>query len=90
MHVVQWAAQWGTSNKVVQLVGSMVAILAIGIPAYSRVRDWPARLDFWMADYALAHARLAGISKDRIINCWPVDKILEWARTFRGIAASKS
>jgi histidinol phosphatase-like PHP family hydrolase len=33
----------------------------------------------WMADYALAHARLAGISSDRIVNCWPADKILEWA-----------
>ena len=35
----------------------------------------------WMADYALAHARLAGIPADRIINCWPPDKILEWAAT---------
>jgi putative hydrolase len=33
----------------------------------------------WMADYALAHARLAGIPADRIVNCWPPDKILEWA-----------
>ena len=33
----------------------------------------------WMADYAVAHARLAGIPADRIINCWPVPKILEWA-----------
>jgi len=33
----------------------------------------------WMADYAIAHARLAGIPAERIINCWPVDRILEWA-----------
>jgi putative hydrolase len=33
----------------------------------------------WMADYALAHARLAGLPADRIINCWPVDRIQEWA-----------
>ena len=52
--------------------------------------DAHAANQLWMADYALAHARLAGIPKDRIINCWPVDKILEWARTFRGIAASNS
>jgi len=33
----------------------------------------------WMADYAIAHARLAGIPAERIVNCWPADKILEWA-----------
>ena len=33
----------------------------------------------WMADYAIAHARLAGIPSDRIVNCWPPDKILDWA-----------
>lgn len=33
----------------------------------------------WMADYAIAHARLAGIPKERIINCWPLPKLLEWA-----------
>jgi len=52
--------------------------------------DAHAADQLWMADYAIAHARLAGISKDRIINCWPVDRIVEWARTFRGMAASNS
>jgi putative hydrolase len=33
----------------------------------------------WMADYAIAHARLAGIPSDRIVNCWPPDRIQEWA-----------
>jgi putative hydrolase len=33
----------------------------------------------WMADYAIAHARLAGIPVERILNCWPPDKIREWA-----------
>jgi histidinol phosphatase-like PHP family hydrolase len=33
------------------------------------------------ADNALAHARLAGIPSERIINCWPVDFLLEWARS---------
>ena len=28
---------------------------------------------------AIAHARLAGIPQDRIINYWPDRKILEWA-----------
>lgn len=28
---------------------------------------------------AIAHARLAGVPKDRVINCWPLDRLLEWA-----------
>lgn len=52
--------------------------------------DAHAADQLWMADYAVAHARLAGISRDRIINCWPTDKILEWARTFRPLKASKA
>jgi putative hydrolase len=30
------------------------------------------------ADIALAHARLAGIPADRIVNCWPLDRLLDW------------
>jgi putative hydrolase len=30
------------------------------------------------ADTALAHARLAGIPSDRIVNCWPLDRLLAW------------
>jgi histidinol phosphatase-like PHP family hydrolase len=52
--------------------------------------DAHAASQLWMADYAIAHARLAGISKDLIINCWPVAKILEWARTFRASMASNA
>jgi histidinol phosphatase-like PHP family hydrolase len=29
---------------------------------------------------AIAHARLAGVPAERVINCWPVDRLLEWAR----------
>ena len=29
---------------------------------------------------ALAHARIAGAPGDRVINSWPVDRLLEWAR----------
>jgi histidinol phosphatase-like PHP family hydrolase len=52
--------------------------------------DAHAANQLWMADYALAHARLAAIPCDRIINCWPASEILEWARTFRQVAASKA
>jgi histidinol phosphatase-like PHP family hydrolase len=34
----------------------------------------------FMADYAIAHARLADIPADRIVNCWEPDRILEWAQ----------
>jgi histidinol phosphatase-like PHP family hydrolase len=30
------------------------------------------------AETALAHARLAGISTERIVNCWPVERLLAW------------
>ena len=29
-------------------------------------------------DYAIAHARLARIPADRVINCWSDDRLLEW------------
>lgn len=30
------------------------------------------------AETAVAHARLAGIPADRIINCWPLARLLDW------------
>jgi len=30
------------------------------------------------AETALAHARLAGIPVDRIVNCWPLERLLAW------------
>jgi histidinol phosphatase-like PHP family hydrolase len=30
------------------------------------------------ADTAVAHARLARIPADRIVNCWPLDRLLAW------------
>jgi histidinol phosphatase-like PHP family hydrolase len=37
-----------------------------------------AELDF--IEIAIAHARVAGIPQDRIVNYWPEKKFLEWAR----------
>ena len=31
------------------------------------------------AEWAIAHARLAGVPRDRVINCWSLDRLLEWA-----------
>jgi histidinol phosphatase-like PHP family hydrolase len=52
--------------------------------------DAHAANQLWMADYAIAHARLAGIPPNRIINCWPAADILHWARTFPRSAASNA
>jgi histidinol phosphatase-like PHP family hydrolase len=32
------------------------------------------------AETAVAHARLAGIPPQRIVNCWPIDQLLDWLR----------
>jgi hypothetical protein len=36
------------------------------------------RLQFRYVDTALAHARMAGIPADRIVNCWSTDRLLSW------------
>jgi putative hydrolase len=38
------------------------------------------------AQTAIAHARLAGVPEDRVVNCWPLDRLLEWARSRRSRA----
>jgi histidinol phosphatase-like PHP family hydrolase len=30
------------------------------------------------AETAIAHARLAGVPTDRVVNCWPLEQLLEW------------
>lgn len=36
------------------------------------------------ADTARAHAILAGIPAERIVNCWPLEKLMDWASRRRG------
>jgi putative hydrolase len=36
------------------------------------------------AETAVAHARLAGVPKERIVNCWPVETLMEWLATKSG------
>ena len=31
------------------------------------------------AETAIAHARLAGVPADRVVNCWPVERLLDVA-----------
>lgn len=35
--------------------------------------------DLTYAETAIAHARLAGVPTSRVVNCWPADRLLEWA-----------
>ena len=35
--------------------------------------------EFAYTETAIAHARLAGIPPERIVNCWELDELLEWA-----------
>ena len=36
------------------------------------------------AETAIAHARLAGVPTDRVVNCWETDRLLEWLRSRSG------
>ncbi len=40
--------------------------------------DAHATTQFFYAEIALAHARLARIPADRIVNCWPLERLLAW------------
>src|SRR5688572_18707149 len=42
--------------------------------------DAHANSELSFADIAIAHARLAGIPEERIINYWTNDRLLQWAR----------
>jgi histidinol phosphatase-like PHP family hydrolase len=41
--------------------------------------DAHAERELAYVEMAMAHARLAGIPADRVINCWPLDRLLAWA-----------
>ena len=43
--------------------------------------DAHATDQWWMAETALAHARIAGIPRARVINCWPLGTLLDWAHS---------
>lgn len=38
------------------------------------------------SEYAIAHARLAGIPKERVINCWSNEELTEWMKEMMRIA----
>jgi len=41
--------------------------------------DAHSTVELQYAEVALAHARLAGVPAERVINCWPLDRLLDWA-----------
>jgi histidinol phosphatase-like PHP family hydrolase len=41
--------------------------------------DAHATDQWWYAEIGLAHARLAGIPRDRVVNCWPLSRLNDWA-----------
>jgi putative hydrolase len=41
------------------------------------------------SEYALAHARLAGVPAERVINCWSDDGLEEWMRERRGSSVKR-
>ena len=41
--------------------------------------DAHATDQWWYAETGLAHARIAGVPRSRVINCWPLAKLLDWA-----------
>jgi histidinol phosphatase-like PHP family hydrolase len=46
--------------------------------------DAHATRELRYAETAIAHARLAGVPADRIVNCWPLDRLLEWTARATG------
>jgi histidinol phosphatase-like PHP family hydrolase len=50
---------------------------------FSLDSDAHATRELMYAEIALAHARLAGIPRDRVINCWPLERLLHWLETRR-------
>jgi len=49
--------------------------------------DAHAVSQLWYTELAMAHALLAGIPGDRIVNCWPLDRFRAWLDVRRGGAA---
>jgi len=43
--------------------------------------DAHATEELVFSDIALAHARLAGVPPARVINCWPLKKLLTWLQS---------
>jgi histidinol phosphatase-like PHP family hydrolase len=43
--------------------------------------DAHATDQWWYAETGIAHARIAGVPASRVINCWPLPQLIEWAQS---------
>jgi putative hydrolase len=67
-----------------QDVDYTLAKLAVGAGClFALDSDAHSVADLQFAETAVAHARLAGVPPDRVINSWPVDRLLDWAASLR-------
>jgi len=72
-HLGQSAGDWSTRSKVVQWLGTMAPVIALGSLARYRWEGWPELFDFSLADYALIAAMglvsfgvaVAGVARQR-------------------------
>jgi histidinol phosphatase-like PHP family hydrolase len=61
-----------------------VARIAVGAGClFALDSDAHSAEELHYAETALAHARLAGVPPDRIVNCWPLDRVIDWASARR-------
>jgi putative hydrolase len=60
-------------TKLLQQAIEMGCLFSIDSDAHA-----PGQLDF--LSYGAARAEELGLEADRIVNTWPVDRLLEWAR----------
>ena len=75
------AERRGDRNRRRSLTAGLDHTLAVerwrrGVSSHSTAMRTPPRSS--VAETALAHARLAGIPAERIVNCWPLDRLLAW------------
>ncbi len=62
-----------------QDVDHTLAVLAFGANCiFALDSDAHTTTQLAYAETALAHARLAGIPPERIVNCWPLDRLRSW------------
>jgi putative hydrolase len=42
------------------------------------------------SDYAIAHARIAGIPTERVINCWSNERLVDWMARRRVVSRKRA
>ena len=45
--------------------------------------DAHATVELSYAEIAVAHARLAGVPTERVVNCWSLNRLLDWLQAAR-------